>query len=240
MESSEVSLARAVIARYLKLALRAPDPSSYRDLASPLASRVLGRAALVVGVPVPESVSPPPYSDLAASYVRLFGHSLRGRICAYEIEYGKREAILQAQELSDLCGFYRAFGLEPSEDVSERWDHVAVELEFVELLSLKEAYAIETGEGEMCELTRRALKRFVREHLGYFGIALGASLEEEDPDGFYGNMGRLLASYLGSVCRELAVPPGPRTLPLNVIADDGVPMACGSGGENAVSPGFEV
>jgi TorA maturation chaperone TorD len=240
MESSDLSLARAVVARYLKLALRSPDSSSYRALFSPLALKVLARATFVLGVPHSGKGSPPRYAELVRSHVRLFGHSLRGRVCPYEIEYGKREPVLQAQELSDVCGFYRAFGLEPSQRLGERWDHVAVELEFVELLSLKEAYAIETGEGEMCELTRRALKRFVREHLGYFGIALGASLEEEDPDGFYGTMGRLLASYLGSVCRELAVPPGPRTLPLNVIADDGVPMACGSGGENAVSPGFEV
>jgi hypothetical protein len=92
----------------------------------------------------------------------------------------------------------------------------------------------------MFELTRHALERFLREHIGFFGIALGAKLEEEDPDGFYGSAGRLLAGFLSSVCGELGVPAGPRTLPLNVIVDDGVPMACGSGAANAEVPAFEV
>jgi TorA maturation chaperone TorD len=231
------SLARAVVARYLKLALRPPDPSSYRDLFSPEASAALRRAAEVLGFaePLPERLP-----ELTASYVRLFGHSLRGRVCPYEIEYGRREPISQAQELSDVCGFYRAFGLEPSCRASERWDHVAVELEFVELLSTKEAYALEAGEQEMFELTRHALKRFVREHLGSFGIALGAALEEQNPDGFYGRTGRLLGSYLTAVSSELGVPPGPRTLPLGPIEEDRVPMACGSGVETVESATFEV
>jgi hypothetical protein len=92
----------------------------------------------------------------------------------------------------------------------------------------------------MFEVTRHALKRFVREHVGFFGIALGSTLEEEDPDGFYGRIGVLLASFLTAVSRELGVPAGPRTLPLSSVEDDGVPMACGSGVGGADSPGFEV
>jgi TorA maturation chaperone TorD len=240
VELVDSSLARAVIARYLKLALREPEPSCYRDLGSRQGLDAVRRAAAVLGLAAPALRDMPPVSELASGYVRLFGHSLRGRVCPYEIEYGKREPILQAQELSDVGGFYRAFGLVPSGKHGERWDHVAIELEFVELLSMKEAYALETNQIEMFEVTRHALRRFVREHVGYFGIALGASLEEEDPNGFYGRTGRLLAGYLASVCRELGVPEGPRTLPLNAIEDDGVPMACGNGVESVESPAFEV
>ncbi len=239
-ELIDSSLARAVVARYLKLALRAPDPSSYRDLFSPEAFEALGRAAVVLGAPAPEAETRPPLSELVGCYVRLFGHSLRGRVCPYEIEYGKREPLLQAHELSDVSGFYRAFGLEPSSKVAERWDHVAVELEFVELLSMKEAYALETDQEEMFELTRQALKRFVREHLGFFGIALGAALRDEDPDGFYGRVGSLLSSFLTAVSEELGVPAGPRTLPLSSVEDDGAPMACGSGVDGGTSSAFEV
>ncbi len=117
---------------------------------------------------------------------------------------------------------------------------MAVELEFVELLSAKEAYALETGEEEMFQLTRQALKRFVREHLGFFGIALGSSLQEEEPRGFYGSTGGLLVGFLTAISRELGVPAGPRSLPLNAVEDDGVPMACGSGVESAERPAFEV
>jgi TorA maturation chaperone TorD len=240
MEIQDRSLARAVVARHLKHALRAPDPSSYRDLFSPPAAEALGRAVSVLGVPEWAPGSRPPLSGLTSSHVRLFGHSLRGRVCPYEIEYGKREPLLQAQELSDVCGFYRAFGLEPSSSVVERWDHVAVELEFVELLSMKEAYALETHQEEMFELTRHALKRFVREHLGFFGIALGSALQEEDPDGFYGRSGALLTGFLIAVSEELGIPAGPRTLPLSSVDDDPVPMACGGEVGGVASPAFEV
>jgi TorA maturation chaperone TorD len=234
------SLARAVVARYLKQALRPPDPSTYRELFSPQVGEALGRAAFMLGFAEPAAGKLPPLSEITTSHVRLFGHSLRGRVCPYEIEYGKKEAFLQAQELSDVGGFYRAFGLEPSSRVAERWDHVAVELEFVELLSMKEAYALETLQEEMFELTRQALRRFVREHLGFFGIALGAALQEEDPYGFYGRMGGLLEKYLTAVCLELGIPAGPRTLPLSDASDDGVPMACGDGVGSVENPAFEV
>ena len=82
----------------------------------------------VLGLAEPALRDMPPVSELASGYVRLFGHSLRGRVCPYEIEYGKREPILQAQALSDVGGFYRAFGLVPSGKHGERWDHVAIEL----------------------------------------------------------------------------------------------------------------
>jgi TorA maturation chaperone TorD len=239
-ELADLSLARAVVARYLKQALRAPDPSSYRELFASRTAEAVGRAAAVLGCTEPSPEKLPLLSEMIARHVRLFGHSLRGRVCPYEIEYGKREPVLQAQELSDVGGFYRAFGLEPAPKIGERWDHVAVELEFVELLSMKEAFALETDQDEMFEVTRSALRRFVREHLGFFGIALGAALETEDPGGFYGRAGRLLRSYLAAVCRELGIPAGPPTLPLASIEDDGVPMACGDGLANPGSPAFDV
>jgi TorA maturation chaperone TorD len=241
VDLADRSLARAVVARYLKLALSSPHASSHRELNSARASAALQEAALVLSIEsggVTERK--PPLSELVTGYVRLFGHSLRGRVCPYEIEYGKREPILQAQELSDVSGFYRAFGLEASSSIIERWDHIAVELEFVELLSTKEAYALETRQDEMFEVTRHALKRFVREHVGFFGIALGGTMEQEDPDGFYGRIGGLLVSFLSAISRELGVPTGPRTLPLSAFEDDGVPMACGGGVGSADGASFEV
>lgn len=239
-ELSDLSLARAVVARYLKLALQSPRATTHRELNSARAAAAVREAAQVLGVDSGAvAEEKPALSELARGYVHLFGHSLRGRVCPYEIEYGKREPISQAQELSDVCGFYRAFGLEPSSSL-ERWDHIAVELEFLELLSTKEAYALETGQEEMFEVTRHALRRFVREHVGFFGIALGSTLEEQDGDRFYGRIGGLLASFLTAVSRELGVPAGPRTLPVSSAEDDGVPMACGDGVGAPGAPAFEV
>ncbi|HSF19689.1 MAG TPA: molecular chaperone TorD family protein [Vicinamibacteria bacterium] len=233
------ALGRAVVARYLKLGLRAPEPVALQDVLSLDAKRALERASRALGdrgtedlVNAAEALvrGPlPPLEELRASYNRLFGHSLRGRVCPYETEYGKREPLLQAQELSDIVGFYRAFGLEPAASSKERWDHIACELEFLELLSMKEAYALENGSQEMFEVTRHALRRFVREHLGFFGAAFGMSLYREDLGGFYGRLGELCAGFLAALARELGLPAGPEALPLSSVEPDDVPMACGRG-----------
>ena len=48
---------------------------------------------------------------LASRYRFLFGHTVRGEIPPYETEYGNEALFQQPQELGDLMGFYRAFGL---------------------------------------------------------------------------------------------------------------------------------
>ena len=50
VELVDSSLARAVIARYLKLALREPEPSCYRDLGSRQGLDAVRRAAAVLGL----------------------------------------------------------------------------------------------------------------------------------------------------------------------------------------------
>ena len=49
---------------------------------------------------------------LASRYRFLFGHTARGEITPYETEYGNEALFQQPQELGDLMGFYRAFGLD--------------------------------------------------------------------------------------------------------------------------------
>ncbi len=64
--------------------------------------------------------------------------------------------------LSDLNGFYQAFAVSPDH---ERPDHIACELEFVHLLSLKEALALRDGRGEQAEICAEARQKFLNEHL---------------------------------------------------------------------------
>ena len=71
-------------------------------------------------------------------------HRPRGTITPYETEYGNEALFQQPQELGDLMGFYRAFGLAMKQDRRERADHISCECEFLMFLALKEAYALET------------------------------------------------------------------------------------------------
>ena len=228
------ALARAVISRFLARSLGPPDtvaagPSTLGagHEALKLAARVLGGPTDTALVPAVERLIAGGEPKLVAElHARLFGHTLRGLVCPYESEFGPRALLQQAHELSDLAGFYAAFGLKPSGHLRERPDHVVCEFEFLEILSKKEAFALETADGEMVEVTRAAIEKLLREHLGRFGRAFAASLQTADSDGHYGRLGALCETFLINECREFEVPMGPPTLELCSTEEEAVPMAC--------------
>lgn len=102
-------------------------------------------------------------SSLQAEHRRVFG--LTGSLC-YETEYGLPHEFRQSQELADIAGFYRAFGFQIGGVIRERPDHLAVELEFMYLLCVKEAYARMDGSPEQVEISVDAQRKFLQDHLG--------------------------------------------------------------------------
>ncbi len=243
MTELDVALARAVVSRVLKIGLSFPSQESFGRISSAESEEALSRAAVVLDevsnsntlTGLTEAVvrlrapSLSMVGELGQDYNRLFGHTLRGKVCPYETEYGGAHPFQQAQELSDLAGFYLAFGLQPSDARNERVDHIAHELEFLEFLSCKEAYALEDDDEDMLAVTRDALKRFVGERLGHFGRAFGRRLHEADTGGFYGGLGGLCAAFLSSECERQGTDVGPEVLELRSTEEEDVPMACGSG-----------
>lgn len=229
------ALARAVVARFLARAL-APADAAPAGSASPAELAALARAARLLeegnGKPLSRAVevlaagSPPP-----GPRAPLFGHTLRGTVCPYESEYGRRDVLQQAHELADLAGFYRAFGLQPAARRRERPDHVACELEFLDFLCRKEAYALEVDDGEMLEATRQAIGKFLRQHLGRFGRAFATSLRTADRDGYYGAVADLCGSFLALAGEPFGVPLGPPLLELRPHREEAVPMGCGPSAE---------
>jgi hypothetical protein len=96
-------------------------------------------------------------------------------------------------------------------------------------LARKEAFALDRGDGDMLEQTRNAARLFLRDHLGRFAPALGEQLRRHDPDGFYGALGAVLASFVTGECGRAGVPAGPEGLGLRLEApEDQAPMLCGS------------
>jgi TorA maturation chaperone TorD len=149
----------------------------------------------------------------------------------YETEYGAEALFQQPYEISDLMGFYCAFGLRFNAEERERPDHVSCECEFLSFLALKEAYALSHEENSMLEQTRKANRLFLRDHLGRFAPAFAQRLTREDQEGFYGALGNLCTRFIAGECARLGVPVGSQNLDLRPASDDRVPMACGETGE---------
>jgi TorA maturation chaperone TorD len=120
-------------------------------------------------------------TDLQEEYRRTFG--LTGSLC-YETELGMPNEYRQSQEMADISGFYRAFGFQVGGEQRERPDHLATELEFLYVLSLKEAFAAEQGIDEHVEVCVEARRAFLRDHLGrWIGLFAQSASRGFDPDG---------------------------------------------------------
>jgi TorA maturation chaperone TorD len=150
-----------------------------------------------------------------------------------ETEYGADSLFQPMHEMSDLTAFYRAFGLRLRPEAHERADHVSCECEFLAFLARKEAHALTHDDPVMLDATGHAVGRFLRDHLGRWAPAFGRTLARQDPDGFFGTLGTLCATFVSHECARVGVPAGPEFVRLRSTSLPDAPAACG-GSEDPV------
>lgn len=190
-------ICRAQVYSFLAGAFLYPQENWTTD--APLLAEIV--AGLEMGLTGP-FVAQTELSALQTAYRRTFG--LTGSLC-YETEYGLPHEFRQSQELADLSGFYRAFGFEVGGAVRERPDHLAVELEFMQVLALKEAYAMEQGLTEQTEICQEAQRQFLRDHLGRWLGLFAHSLALNAPEGAYLALGRFAVAFVKADAARLGV-----------------------------------
>jgi DMSO reductase family type II enzyme chaperone len=222
----------------LALGFRPPTAETLARLASGEGARALADAAdrldpvaaggRLAALALALAVEPPPSVEaLGLLHGQIFGHTARGAVPPYETEYGEDSLWAPQREMSDLGGFFRAFGLRLDPQARERPDHIACECEFLLVLARKEARALARGDRAGAEATARAARLFLRDHLGRWAPALGARLARLDPGGFYGALGRFLAAVVTAECARAGLEAGPVFLRLRSADPDGTPAACG-------------
>lgn len=101
--------------------------------------------------------------EQGAEHHRLFSGTVA---CPpYESSYAP-DPFQQARQMSDVAGFYRAFGAEPSGPAADRPDQVGCELEFLAFLVLTRLEAEESGRETDVAVCADAEDAFLRDHLG--------------------------------------------------------------------------
>lgn len=113
----------------------------------------------------------------------------------------------QPVDLADLNGFYLAFGFGPPPTASSPPDHLGTELEFMSLLHLKIAYAMQRKQREQVEITRAAMGRFLEDHLGRWVNSFRLSLQDAGAAPAYLSLARLMACAVEIDARRLGVTP---------------------------------
>jgi DMSO reductase family type II enzyme chaperone len=223
-EAAEIALARAVLYRLLACAFREPDPgwepeweAARRGVSAALETLEASGERLPRLCDGFDALSGPRKAEeLLVEHARVFGHTPRAGATPYETEWSECAGELrQVHLLSDLAGFYRAFGLEREAASGERHDHLAVELAFLNFLCAKEAYALLHGAEEGAELVRAAQASFLREHLCRWATAFGRRLARSGIDGFYARAQELLEAWLERELRRFELEPSalPEELP---------------------------
>ena len=141
--------------------------------------------------------------DLQSEYISIFDNG-RDANPIYETEYDRRRAMAKGTELSDIAGFYKAFGfeLDGSLDGMEMLDHVAIELEFYSLMLMKEMHLTNANDAQGVEIVGDATRKFLKSHLGRFVSAIARRPGVEASE-FYGKTFNWVAELVNQECQRL-------------------------------------
>ncbi len=235
--AEEMSLARGLIYRFIAAAYRHPEPDTLNAIQEqePAISEAVAVLSDSSDGRLPErfrdllNAARENTSDvLEREYISLLGHVVQGRCPPYETEYNESdERLQQPHELSDLSGFYRAFGLKLGDKIHERVDFVAVECEFAAFLCCKQAYAEECGDSALAGITVNAERKFLRDHLGRWVPAFARRIIKQSEESFYHSLAHFTLAYVTDDCKRLGVTPGMEHLRLRLpLKEDDACISC--------------
>jgi len=145
--------------------------------------------------------------NLEWAYRATFGAATVAMDCPpYEMYYSGSQIWQQTQDLADISGMYKAYGIAMEEDTTTtRWDHVAVELEFLHYMTYKLAYAIENHSEEEQESCLSGKKKFLYAHIGRWIKAFSTSVIKKTPEDFYRHAATLATLFIHIEMVKLSV-----------------------------------
>ncbi|WP_415381235.1 TorD/DmsD family molecular chaperone [Halosimplex sp. TS25] len=129
-------------------------------------------------------------SDLESAYNGLFGLPEGGEypVVPYEAHYTTGSDVGESQRrIAAVVGLMETFGVEPGDDFAERQDHVAAELELMQVIAAQRAVAVHEGDDAAADRLADAEATVLDEHLRGFVPALAHDVERTvDDDGAAG------------------------------------------------------
>lgn len=131
-------------------------------------------------------------SSLEAEYNRLFTGQTKLSLNGTDYH---TNPFVKSKELADISGFYRAFKIKPK---GERPDFIGMELEFMYVLLVKEAYAVHEGWRKQATICLDAEKKFFTEYFRWWVPRLCESLSKKTQHPYYRALSKLLDAFVQS------------------------------------------
>ena len=190
----ERALARASVYRLLALAFSYPTREVREAIGASIAVAEVGATLLDGDVDAHVrrlKAALEASEQIEADYQHVFTLSYSEDCPPYETAFSANHIFQQSSQQADIAGFFRAFGVTPN---AERVDHLAMELEFMYLLTLKESRARSARESEHIRVTRSAQRNFMKQHLARWAPLIGQRVAIFGAGSAYEAAGRLLVA----------------------------------------------
>lgn len=239
----EELLGRSAVYRALAVLLRRPDAAAEAwlargghlhlpEVAARLSAADGGSRLADAAKAAADLLGRMPPGEWVRQHEGVFGHSVHGAAPPYELEYGLEHSHRQPQELSDIAAFYAAFGLRAASTAHERVDHVVAECEFLQYLLYKQACALDEETPDRAEICGEAARRFLGDHLGFWGSAFALRLSRAGEGSLPAAAGALLLEWLLLECSRMGVEAGSVDMPLRAPREgDAGCVSCAWGGD---------
>ncbi len=140
-------------------------------------------------------------TSLAVDYVRAFiGSGNTGYSAAYPFEsvYTSPKRLLMQDARDDVLDLYHAAGLEKRDDWKDSEDHIALELEYMQILGERAANAYDHRNDAECQRNLLCQKHFLEDHLYAWYPMMASDMEKFPKTLFYQGLGKLTHGFLRS------------------------------------------
>ncbi len=140
-------------------------------------------------------------TDLAIDYVRAFIGSGNDGFCAaypYESVYTSPKRLMMQDARDEVLALYRAAGLDKKDDWKEGEDHIALELEYLQVLCDRALEAWLAGDDARCERELLSQRNFLTDHLMAWYPMMAGDMMKFPKTSFYQGLGVLLTGFLSN------------------------------------------
>ena len=138
-------------------------------------------------------------TELAVDYTRTFiGAGNDGYSAAYPFEsvYTSPKRLLMQGARDEILVIYRANGIEKSDAWKDGEDHIALELEFMQIIGERLLDAYRAGEDERVDSLLATQRHFLEDHILAWYPMMAADIERFSKTDFYRGLGELTMCFL--------------------------------------------